>query len=69
MPSDWDFWVTALSDGTMSASLELLSGIETAEAAAIQHNARIAEPGNIHINGYLIQGRGGPSWSMLVREV
>ncbi len=53
-----DFWVTALSDGTMSASLELLSGIETAEAAAIQHNARIAEPGNIHINGYLIQGRG-----------
>ena len=53
-----DFWVTALSDGTMSASLELLSGIETAEAAAIQHNARIAEPGNIPINGYLIQGRG-----------
>lgn len=53
-----DFWVTALSDGTMSASLALLSGIEAAEAAAIQHNARIAEPGNIHINGYLIQGRG-----------
>lgn len=53
-----DFWVTALSDGSMPASLELLSGIETAEAAAIQHNARIVEPGNIHINGYLIQGRG-----------
>ena len=52
------FLVTALSDGTMSASLDLLSGIEIAEAAAIQHNAQIAEPGNIHINGYLIQGRG-----------
>lgn len=53
-----DFLVSALSDGTMSASLDLLSGIETAEAAAIQDNAQIAEPGNIHINGYLIQGRG-----------
>lgn len=53
-----DFWVTALSDGTMSASLALLSGIDTAEAEAIQRNAQIAEPGNIHINGYLIQGRG-----------
>lgn len=53
-----DYLVTALSDGAMSASLDLLSGIETAEAAAIQHNAQIAEPGNIHINGYLIQGKG-----------
>lgn len=53
-----DFVVTALSDGTMSASLDWLSGIETAEATVIQHSARIAEPGNIHINGYLIQGRG-----------
>lgn len=53
-----DYLVTALSDGTMSASLDLLSGIETAEAAAIQHNAQIAEQGNIHINGYLIQGKG-----------
>ncbi|VFS89586.1 Uncharacterised protein [Raoultella planticola] len=53
-----DFLVTALSDGTMSASLDLLSGIETAEATVIQRNARVAEPGNIHINGYLIQGRG-----------
>ncbi len=53
-----DFLVTALSDGTMSASLDLLSGIETAEAAAIQGCARVSEPGNIHINGYLIQGRG-----------
>ncbi|WP_085117507.1 MBL fold metallo-hydrolase [Serratia proteamaculans] len=53
-----DFLVTALSDGNMSASLDLLSGIETADAVAIQHHAQIAEPGKIHINGYLIQGRG-----------
>lgn len=53
-----DFQVTALSDGFMSASLDLLSGIATADAASIQYNAGIAEPGNIHINCYLIRGRG-----------
>lgn len=53
-----DFLVTALSDGNMSASLDLLSGIETADAEVIQHSAVIAEPGNIHINCYLIRGRG-----------
>ncbi|MET3817106.1 MBL fold metallo-hydrolase [Pantoea sp. UYEF8] len=53
-----DYLVTALSDGVMSASLDLLSGIDIAEAADIQHNASITQPGNIHINGYLIQGRG-----------
>lgn len=53
-----DFQVTAVSDGNMSASLELLSGIATEDAAFIQHRAGIAEPGNIHINGYLIRGRG-----------
>lgn len=53
-----DFQITALSDGTMSASLELLSGIENADANAIQKSAGIAEPGEIHINCYLIRGRG-----------
>lgn len=53
-----DFQVTALSDGTMPASLDLLSGIETADARVIQHRAGIAEPDNIHINCYLIRGRG-----------
>ncbi|WP_413727835.1 MBL fold metallo-hydrolase [Sodalis sp. RH19] len=53
-----DFLVTALSDGNMSASLDLLSGIETADAGLIQHSAGIAEPGNIHINCYLIRGQG-----------
>ena len=53
-----DFLVTALSDGTMSASLDLLSGIETADARVIQRRAGIAEPDNIHITCYLIRGRG-----------
>lgn len=53
-----DFLVTALSDGNMPARLDLLSGIEPADAGAIQHRAGVAEPGNIHINCYLIRGRG-----------
>ena len=53
-----DFQITALSDGAMSASLELLSGIEQADAEAIQKSAGIADPGDIHINCYLIRGRG-----------
>lgn len=53
-----DFHVTALSDGNMAASLELLTGIEFADARSIQHHAGIAEAGDIHINGYLIRGRG-----------
>lgn len=52
-----DFLVTALSDGVMPASLDLLSGIDLAEAEAIQQSAGLAEPGNIHINGYLIHGQ------------
>ena len=53
-----DFLVTALSDGNMAASLDLLSGIATAEAAVIQRRAGIADPGNIHIHCYLLRGRG-----------
>ena len=52
-----DFQLTALSDGNMSASLTLLSGIKTADAEIIQHHAGITEPSNIHINCYLIRGR------------
>lgn len=52
------FLVTALSDGTMAASLDLLTGITTRHAEAIQHSAGIAYPGDIHINCYLIRGRG-----------
>ncbi|HED2338361.1 TPA: MBL fold metallo-hydrolase [Serratia liquefaciens] len=53
-----DFQVTALSDGIISASLDLLSGIENVDARVIQYNAGISEPGDIHINCYLIRERG-----------
>lgn len=53
-----DFTVTALSDGIMPASLDLLSGIAPSAASVIQRDAGILQPGDIHINSYLIQGRG-----------
>lgn len=52
------YQVTALSDGTMEATLDLLSGIPVAEAESIQHRAGIARVGSIHINCYLICGYG-----------
>ena len=53
-----DFEVIALSDGNMSASLDLLSGITTTDAGEIQRSAVVTDPGNLHIYGYLIRGRG-----------
>ncbi|WP_333610005.1 MBL fold metallo-hydrolase [Pantoea piersonii] len=53
-----DFIVTVLRDGIMSASLDLLSGIEPIDAGAIQRRVGIEKPGDIHINCYLIRGRG-----------
>ncbi|MEN0615087.1 MBL fold metallo-hydrolase [Klebsiella indica] len=53
-----DFLVTALSDGNMTASLTLLSGIDSIDAEAIQRRAGVTVPGNIDISGYLIRGRG-----------
>jgi len=52
------YQVIALSDGTMEATLDLLSGIEIAEAEGIQRNAGIEKYGRIHINCYLIRGCG-----------
>lgn len=53
-----DFRVTALSDGNIVANLDLLSGITPVEAEATQHDAGITDVGNMHINSYLISGRG-----------
>ncbi|MCR9001767.1 MBL fold metallo-hydrolase [Rahnella perminowiae] len=53
-----DFLVTVLSDGNMAASLDLLSGIDTAEAGEIQRVTGITDPGHIQINSYLIRGQG-----------
>ena len=53
-----DFQITALSDGNMLASLDLLLGIDKDDANVLQYRAGIVEPSDIHINCYLIRGRG-----------
>ena len=53
-----DYQVTALSDGNMSVSLGILSGIDPAEADERQRAAGVADPQALHINAYLIHGRG-----------
>lgn len=50
-----DYRITALSDGNLDASLDLLAGIARDDAAKIQQQNGIERPGNIHINAYLIQ--------------
>ncbi|WP_276971250.1 hypothetical protein [Tatumella ptyseos] len=44
-----DFQITALNDGNMSASLDLLSGIKKADAEVIQYRAGLDEPDDILI--------------------
>ncbi|VUC82710.1 hydrolase [Raoultella terrigena] len=53
-----DYQVTALSDGNMSVSLGILSGIDPADADERQRAAGVADPQALHINAYLICGRG-----------
>ncbi len=53
-----EFTVTALSDGFLSVSPELLSGITPEQAADMQIRAGITEPSSVHINSYLLRDRG-----------
>ena len=53
-----NYLVTAISDGTMKASLALLSGIDIPRAESIQAQSGIDVPGDIHIYCYLIRGEG-----------
>ncbi len=53
-----NYLVTAISDGTMKASLALLSGIDIPHAESIQEQSGIDVPGDIHIYCYLIRGEG-----------
>lgn len=53
-----DYQVTALSDGNMSVSLGILSGIDPAQADERQRAAGVADPQALHINAYLICGLG-----------
>ncbi len=53
-----DFSITAISDGYLSASLDLLSNIDPMDASKLQQNAGVNDPSSIHINCYLVRGRG-----------
>ncbi len=50
--------ITAISDGYLSASLDLLSNIDPMEASRLQQDAGVSDPSAIHINCYLVRGRG-----------
>lgn len=52
------FLIQAISDGHLTASLDLLSRIDPAEAAQLQLKAGVSDPSSIHINTYLMRGRG-----------
>ena len=52
------YQVSAISDGTMQASLSLLTDIHHDDAVELQRQAGIAQPGDIHVFCYLIRGQG-----------
>lgn len=53
-----EFSITAISDGYLSASLDLLSNIDLLDASKLQQDAGVNNPSSIHINCYLVRGRG-----------
>lgn len=53
-----DLTITAISDGYLTASLDFLSNIDPADASRMQEDAGGGDPGSIHINCYLVRGRG-----------
>ncbi|WDS37455.1 MBL fold metallo-hydrolase [Pseudoxanthomonas sp.] len=53
-----EFSIMALSDGYLSANLALLSNIDPDDAAGLQKAAGLRDPSSIHINCYLVRGRG-----------
>ena len=53
-----EFSITAISDGYLSASLDLLSNIDRMDASKLQQDAGVNDPSSIHINCYLVRGRG-----------
>ncbi|MEG0768099.1 MAG: MBL fold metallo-hydrolase, partial [Clostridia bacterium] len=48
-----EFSITAISDGYLSASLDLLSNIGSMDASKLQQDAGVNDPSSIHINCYL----------------
>ncbi|VVE26171.1 MBL fold metallo-hydrolase [Pandoraea terrigena] len=52
------FSITAISDGYLSATLDTLSNIDPMDASKLQRAAGVSDPSAIHINCYLIRGKG-----------
>ena len=53
-----DFTITAISDGYLTASLDVLSNIDVADAAGMQRAAGQQQPSAVHINCYVVRGAG-----------
>ena len=53
-----DFTITAVSDGYLTASPELLSNIDPAAACRMMDNAGVKAHSSVHINCYLVRGGG-----------
>lgn len=53
-----EFSITAISDGYLSAGLDLLSNIDPVDASKLQQDAGVNDLSSIHINCYLVRGRG-----------
>ena len=53
-----EYRIRAISDGYLVAGLDLLSNINPLDAAKRQQQAGFNDPSAVHINCYLLQGRG-----------
>ncbi|MEC5344815.1 MBL fold metallo-hydrolase [Brenneria populi] len=53
-----EFSIAAISDGYLSTNLDLLTNIDPEDASRLQQNAGVSDPASIHINCYLVRGRG-----------
>lgn len=53
-----EYRIRAISDGYLAAGLDLLSNINPLDAAKRQQQAGFNDPSAVHINCYLVQGRG-----------
>lgn len=53
-----DYTITALSDGYLTASLDMLMGIDQDEASALNRSSGEDHHSPMHINSYLLRGNG-----------
>jgi len=53
-----DLTITAIHDGSLPASLDLLAKIDPADASRMQERAGITDHASIQINSYLVRGGG-----------